>query len=117
MDDRELKGATAITGLGVTEQGKVYGHNTAWFAGEAIRLALDDAGLEKADIDGLLVNQGVTPLPGMGGIDLQNHLGLTNLRLLAGMQGGGATAGRQDGSGCGRHTVLWREVPEDGDAG
>ena len=87
-----LKGKTAISGLGITEQGKVYGHSTAWFAAEAIRLALEDSGLRKEDIDGMLVNTGVTPMPGMGGLDLQNHLGLTNLRLLTGMQAGGATA-------------------------
>ena len=73
--------------------GRIYGRSAAWFAAEAIRLALDDAGLEKPDIDGLLVNQGMTPLPGMGGVDLQNHLGLTNLRLLSSMNVGGATAG------------------------
>ena len=89
---QDLKGKTAISGLGITEQGKVYGHSTAWFAAEAIRLALDDSGLRKEDIDGMLVNTGVTPMPGMGGLDLQNHLGLTNLRLLTGMQAGGATA-------------------------
>jgi acetyl-CoA acetyltransferase len=93
MNDRELKGRAAITGLGITEMGRVYGRSTAWFAGEAIRLAVEDAGLRKDEIDGLLVNQGVTPLPGMGGLDLQNHLGLTDLRLLAGMNAGGATAG------------------------
>ena len=85
MDDRDLKGRAAISGLGITEMGRVYGHSGAWFACEAIRLALDDSGLRKDEIDGLLVNQGVTPLPGMGGIELQNHLGLTNLRLLAAM--------------------------------
>ena len=89
---QDLKAKTAISGVGMTEMGKVYGHNTGWFAAEAIRLALEDAGLKKEDLDGLLVNQGVTPLPGMGGLDLQNHLGLTNLRLLASMQAGGATA-------------------------
>ena len=89
---QNLKGKTAISGLGITEQGKVYGHSTAWFAAEAIRLALEDSGLRKEDIDGMLVNTGVTPMPGMGGLDLQNHLGLTNLRLLTGMQAGGATA-------------------------
>jgi len=93
MEGRDLKGKAAISGLGVTEMGRVYGHSAAWFASEAIRLALDDAGLRKADIDGLLVNQGMTPLPGMGGIDLQNQLGLTNLRLLSSMNAGGATAG------------------------
>ena len=93
MEGRDLKGKAAISGLGVTEMGRVYGHSVAWFASEAIRLALDDAGLRKADIDGLLVNQGMTPLPGMGGIDLQNQLGLTNLRLLSSMNAGGATAG------------------------
>ena len=93
IDKRELKGKAAISGLGVTEMGRIYGHSAAWFAGEAIRLAVDDAGLEKQEIDGLLVSQGVSPLPGMGGIELQNHLGLTNLRLLASMNVGGATAG------------------------
>ena len=93
IDKRELKGKAAISGLGVTEMGRIYGHSAAWFAAEAIRLAVDDAGLEKQEIDGLLVSQGVAPLPGMGGIDLQNHLGLTNLRLLASMNVGGATAG------------------------
>ena len=90
--DKDLKGKTAISGLGITEQGRVYGHDAAWFACEAVKLAIEDAGLRKDEIDGLLVNQGVTPLPGLGGIDLQNHLGLTNLRLLSGMNAGGATA-------------------------
>ncbi|MGB2693916.1 MAG: thiolase family protein [Dehalococcoidia bacterium] len=92
MNDHDLKGKAAITGLGVTEQGRVYGHSAGWFAAEAIRLAVEDAGLRKDEIDGLLVNQGMTPLPGMGGLDLQNHLGLTNLRLLSSMNAGGATA-------------------------
>ena len=93
MSDDILKGATAISGLGITEQGRVYGHTAGWFAAEAIRLAVEDSGLRKDEIDGLLVNQGMTPLPGMGGVELQNQLGLTNLRLLAAMNVGGATAG------------------------
>jgi acetyl-CoA acetyltransferase len=93
MQDHDLKGKAAITGLGITEQGRVYGHDAVWFAAEAIRLAVEDAGLRKDEIDGLLVNQGVTPLPGMGGLELQNILGLTNMRLLASMEVGGATAG------------------------
>jgi acetyl-CoA acetyltransferase len=93
VNDRDLKGKAAISGLGITEQGRVYGHSAGWFAAEAIRLAIDDAGLRKSDIDGLLVNQGMTPLPGMGGLELQNQLGLTNLRLLSAMNAGGATAG------------------------
>jgi len=39
------------------------------------------------------VNEGMTRLPGIGGTDLQNVLGLSDLRLLAGMSCGGATAG------------------------
>ncbi|MEX2158513.1 MAG: thiolase family protein [Dehalococcoidia bacterium] len=90
--DNDLKGKAAISGLGITEQGRVYGHDAAWFACEAVKLAIEDSGLRKDEIDGLLVNQGVTPLPGLGGIDLQNHLGLTDLRLLSSMNAGGATA-------------------------
>jgi acetyl-CoA acetyltransferase len=93
MPNHDLKGKAAITGLGITDQGRVYGHDAAWFAAESIRLAVEDAGLRKDEIDGLLVNQGVTPMPGLGGLELQNILGLTNLRLLSSMESGGATAG------------------------
>jgi acetyl-CoA acetyltransferase len=92
MSDRDLKGKAAVTGLGITEQGRVYGHDAAWFAAEAIRLAVEDAGLRKNEIDGLLVSHGVAPMPGVGGLELQNTLGLTDLRLLLSMECGGATA-------------------------
>src|SRR3990167_9084181 len=67
MQERDLKGKAAISGLGITEQGRVYGHDAAWFAAEAIRLAVQAAGLRKDEIDGLLVNHGVAPMAGGGG--------------------------------------------------
>ncbi len=92
MEGRELKAKAAITGLGISEMGRVYGHDASHFAAEAIQRAVADAGLRKQDIDGLLVNPGVSPIGGMGGVGLQNYLGLTNLRLLSSMNVGGATA-------------------------
>ncbi len=92
MDGRELKAKAAITGLGISEMGRVYGHDTSHFAAEAIQRAVADAGLRKEQIDGLLVNPGVTSPGGMGGVGLQNYLGLTHLRLLSSMTVGGATA-------------------------
>ncbi|MEX2246205.1 MAG: thiolase family protein [Dehalococcoidia bacterium] len=89
---RELKGKAAITGLGISEMGRVYGHDTAHFAAEAVQRAVADAGLRKEDIDGLLVNPGVTAMGAMGGVGLQNYLGLTHLALLSSMNVGGATA-------------------------
>ncbi len=79
-----------IAGLGMTELGKVYGRTPAQFAAEAVRLAVADAGLTLADVDGLLTSSGVT-----GGVsmDLQRDLGLTDLRLLTHMQAYGSTAG------------------------
>ena len=88
-----IRGQTAICGLGITEMGKVYGHDASWFAGESIRLAVEDAGLDKDDIDGLLVNPGITGMMGTGiSIPLQGYLGLRNLRLLNHMNSFGATA-------------------------
>ena len=88
-----IRGQTAICGLGITEMGKVYGHDASWFAGESIKLAIQDAGLEKDQIDGLLVNPGITGMMGTGiGIPLQGYLGLRNLRLLNHMNSYGATA-------------------------
>ncbi|HZP57452.1 MAG TPA: thiolase family protein [Dehalococcoidia bacterium] len=92
MEGRELRGKAAITGLGITEMGRIYGHDAQHFAAEAIARAVADAGLRKDQVDGLLVNPGVSPLGAMGGVGLQNYLGLTNLRLLSSMNVGGATA-------------------------
>jgi acetyl-CoA acetyltransferase len=89
-----LKSATAIAGLGITPQGKVYNFNHVGFAIEAIRLALDDAGLTRADLDGVLLNPGLTWADqGMGAFQLQQAMGLHNLRLCHTMNAGGATAG------------------------
>jgi acetyl-CoA acetyltransferase len=93
MSVHPLRGAAAIAGLGVTPQGKVYGTNAIGFAVDAVRLALDDAGLTRGDLDGLLVNPGLTwNDQGMGSFQLQQALGLRDLRLTATMNLGGATA-------------------------
>jgi len=89
-----LKSRTAITGLGITRQGKVYGSNHVGFASEAVRLALADAGLTRDDLDGLLVNPGLSWGDlGMASFQLQQAMGLRNLRLSSSMNSGGATAG------------------------
>jgi acetyl-CoA acetyltransferase len=88
-----LRGAAAIAGLGITPQGKVYGTNAIGFAVDAVRLALEDAGLTRTDLDGLLLNPGLTWNDmGMGSFGLSQALGLRNLRLTATMNLGGATA-------------------------
>ncbi len=51
-----IKGKCSIVGLGVTAMGKVYGRSATDFAAEAIHMALEDAGLKKEDVDGLLIN-------------------------------------------------------------
>lgn len=85
-----MNSATAVCGLGITEMGRVY-RSAQELAIEAVHLALQDAGLDKNDLDGLLINSGVTP-----GVDLQLHqaLGLQELNVLTYMQGYGSTAGQ-----------------------
>jgi acetyl-CoA acetyltransferase len=88
-----IKSSVAIAGLGLTPQGKVYDHTHVGFAVEAVRLALDDAGLTRADVDGLLLNPGLAwGDAAMGSFMLQQALGLRDLRLSATMNLGGATA-------------------------
>ena len=81
----------AIVGLGLTEMGKVYGRTAVDFAGEAIALALDDAGLEKSDLDGLLVNANAR-FDNIGP-RLQMALGLEDLTFVNVMNSFGSTAG------------------------
>ncbi|POM23906.1 thiolase [Actinomadura rubteroloni] len=80
----------AIAGLGMTELGKVYGRSPRRLAADAVRLAAADAGLDLADLDGLIVSHG---LGGSPGIELAETLGLRDLRLLTKMDSFGATAG------------------------
>jgi len=83
----------AVAGLGITNQGKVYDRNQVGLAVEAVRLALEDAGLERSDLDGLLLNPGLSWNDGgMGAFQLQQALNLRDLRLSATMNAGGATA-------------------------
>jgi acetyl-CoA acetyltransferase len=78
----------AIAGLGITPMGRIYGKTAAGFAQEAIQLAAADAGINVADIDGLLINS-----PGDLNVQLQKRLGLRNTKLLAEYQAFGSSAG------------------------
>lgn len=84
-------GGAAIVGLGMTEMTREYTYNASGLAAVAIRRALDDAGLGKDDIDGLLINAGVTNSVSTG---LQSFLGFRNLKLVNHMNGQGSTAGQ-----------------------
>jgi acetyl-CoA acetyltransferase len=88
-DDVDALRGAAIVGLGITETGKVFGRSTRDFAADAVRRAVADAGLQLADVDGLLLSNGVS-----GGVDfrLQRDLGLRDLRMLSAVTAYGATA-------------------------
>ncbi len=94
-----FKGKCAIAGLGMTKLNRVYDYDGMGFAVEAIRAALDDSGLKPAELDGLLIQPGVawrTAEPAtswMANTELQEIMGLRDLRLIASMNLGGATAG------------------------
>lgn len=55
MAFEELKNKIAIAGIGYTEQGKVPGRTAVSFHCEAVRNAIEDAGIDKKDVDALLL--------------------------------------------------------------
>ncbi|MSQ47015.1 MAG: hypothetical protein EXR78_01300 [Deltaproteobacteria bacterium] len=57
----DLKDQAAVSGVGHSPYGKRLNRSTIDLAGEAIRNALDDAGLTRDDLDGLIVSFG-TPI-------------------------------------------------------
>ncbi len=81
----------AITGLGMTSLGRVYGSSPRRLAASAVRLAATDAGIELSDVDGLLICPGIT-----GGLDLG----------LAGLLGSG-----RDRWHCARRGLRLRRHP------
>ena len=89
MDLRDFSDKAAVVGVGYTEkQGTVPGRSNISFAQEAARAAIEDAGLKKSDIDGLLIQ----PTMGMQSYSVAAKLGLSDLRLLANEDVMGATA-------------------------
>jgi len=57
----DLKDKVAVCGVGHSPYGRRLNRSTIDLAGEAIRNALDDAGLGRDDLDGLIVSFG-TPI-------------------------------------------------------
>mgnify|MGYP003309500646 CR=1 FL=1 len=55
-DTRELlkKNQIGIIGVGETEQGKIPGKSSFHFLSEASKLAIEDAGIQKSDVDGII---------------------------------------------------------------
>ncbi len=94
-------GRHAIVGVGLTPQGKIYDRSYLGFAIDAVALALQDSGIPKGGIDGLLVNPGLSwTNPALASVTLQHALGLGTLGLSLSMSCGGATAAAMVQQAC-----------------
>jgi acetyl-CoA acetyltransferase len=82
----------ALVGLGLTPMSLSAGGDPMALANEAITAALDDAGLTRGDVDGLLVSSSQGVRPDRVGVSLARHGGFGDLRLLEHVEIKGATA-------------------------
>ncbi len=88
-----LRDRIAFVGVGATAQGKLPGSTPITLATEAFKRALDDAGLKKSDIDGLLTMPGTTsPEGSLNYLRLGETLGI-DAAFTGSMTMGGGTAG------------------------
>ncbi len=88
-----MRDRTAIIGVGATPQGRVPGSTQLSLAVQAFKAALDDSGLEKHDIDGLLTFPGTTAPEGpLNYLRVGEALGI-NPAFTGSMSMGGGTAG------------------------
>jgi acetyl-CoA acetyltransferase len=98
MELQDMKNRAAVVGVGYTaEQGTVPGRSALSFAMEATKNAIEDAGLKKDDIDGLLIQ----PVIGAQSYTVASYLGFDNLKLLANEDVMGAS-----GSALAYHAAL-----------
>ena len=88
-----LRGKVAIVGIGETEVGRVPGRSTLSFHAQAARLALEDAGLTKQDVDAIFTwdSNEVEPFPYYA-VAVAEYLGIP-LRCGAAIDLGGASFG------------------------
>lgn len=95
QQNRRFNSNAAIAGLGMTKMGRIYGYSPIDFAVEAVSLAIEDCGIDKEDIDGLLISGGLCSylkMPDAVSMHLQQALGLHDLKLVSEMNSYGATA-------------------------
>ncbi|MFD4194727.1 lipid-transfer protein [Amycolatopsis thermoflava] len=84
-----LSGKAAIAGIGATEFSKDSGRSELRLAAEAVRAALDDAGLKPSDVDGLVS----FTMDGNAEIAVARELGIPELTFFSRVHyGGGAAA-------------------------
>lgn len=81
----------ALVGLGMTEMSLTPGRTPQGLAREAVGLALADAGLTRADVDGLLVGTSQGVRPDRLGVTFAAQGGFGDLRLLEHVEIKGAT--------------------------
>lgn len=88
-----MKDRAAIVGVGATPQGKLPGSSALSLAVDAFAAALDDAGLTKSDVDGLLTFPGTTSPEGpLNYLRFGETVGV-DPRFTGSMSMGGGTAG------------------------
>lgn len=84
--------APAITGLGMTEMSVTAGPDSYALATEAVAAALADAGLDRGDVDGMLVGSSQGVREDRLSVALARRAGFGDLRLLEHLEIKGATA-------------------------
>jgi 3-oxoacyl-[acyl-carrier-protein] synthase III len=85
-------GKAAICGVGASRQGKLPGETPITLAAEALRNALEDSGIQKSEIDGLLTLPGTSsPEAAKNYLTLGERFGI-NPRYTGSLVMGGATA-------------------------
>ena len=73
---QSYRGRVAVVGVGESPVGKVPGRSALWFNAEATRLALEDAGIDKGQVDGLLTSPSfVAPFHRMS-VAVSEYLGI-----------------------------------------
>jgi acetyl-CoA acetyltransferase len=87
-----MSGPPAITGLGMTAMSVTAGPDSYALATEAVAAALADAGLERGDVDGLLVGSSQGVREDRLSVGLARRAGFGDLRLLEHLEIKGATA-------------------------
>src|SRR5476651_2414809 len=106
---------TAIAGIGQTEFSKNSGRSELQLAAEASKAALDDAGIDPADVDGMIT----FTIDNSDEIGLSRCLGVTDLGWATRIPGGGAAsvatihqAAAAVTSGACEVVVVWRAMNE-----